>query len=402
MTVVDRGDVETELKRARSLLWKQPLCRMPLQRFLVVYQQYFDATPNMALLTSDMENIVTVCPGKSLISQEDGKIETAETMVELSELHTFARDLVSLLKQSGGRIALSNFDNAYVKNFGVTCKPSKFGFASIVALIQSLHDLVMIRGRGFKKFIIMVNNNSDDLFCPVESSSPNHSEEISQEIIDDLKFLHLKNSYDSTNASSDAYGSESLATECMDPSNSVHISRAHSEMVDSISPLDFETSIDSINTNLSSPIDTSESNEVATSSDYSDSYLHQKIDVLEDKETVKLEVINSFPIGSENRKDSNFQLSENCSTVGISKESNCDTNLNTMLSKSSRVFPIQSSNNGVDYSHTESNFSRTESNFSRTPRRSFPFKNSTRLKEKKLGYYSNARIDSTPTNRDHR
>lgn len=60
VSVVDRGVAEQELQRCRTLLWGEQDCAMPLDRFLSNYQLQYGSAPNMTLLTSDLENIVTV------------------------------------------------------------------------------------------------------------------------------------------------------------------------------------------------------------------------------------------------------------------------------------------------------------------------------------------------------
>lgn len=40
---------------------------------------------------------------------------------------------------------------------GVACRPSRYGFASVVALVQALGDFVAVRGRGTKKLLLLLN-----------------------------------------------------------------------------------------------------------------------------------------------------------------------------------------------------------------------------------------------------
>lgn len=110
-------------------------------------------------------------------------------------LQMFARDLLTLLHEAGGRMLLLNFDTAYLDRFGkfsahwilirymvminsmqawtlesfyyseylyencffsgVACRPATYGFPNIVALVQALGDLVAVRGRGTKRILVL-------------------------------------------------------------------------------------------------------------------------------------------------------------------------------------------------------------------------------------------------------
>jgi len=71
-----------------------------------------------------------------------------------------ARDLLTLLHEAGGRMLLLNFDTAYLDRFGVACRPAAYGFPNLVALVQSLGDLVAVRGRGAKRILVLNRENA--------------------------------------------------------------------------------------------------------------------------------------------------------------------------------------------------------------------------------------------------
>lgn len=50
---------------------------------------------------------------------------------------------------------------------GIACRPATYGFPNIVALVQSLGDLVVVRGRGVKRILLL----SQDFAPPSQFSS---------------------------------------------------------------------------------------------------------------------------------------------------------------------------------------------------------------------------------------
>ena len=58
--VMDRGLSELALHRARTVLWQRSDCSMTIDSFRQDYQRQFGQQPDMNILTSDMENILTV------------------------------------------------------------------------------------------------------------------------------------------------------------------------------------------------------------------------------------------------------------------------------------------------------------------------------------------------------
>lgn len=84
-----------------------------------------------------------------------------DTAVELTPIQMFARNIYLLLFESEGRLPLSAFESAYLHMFGIACQPTQFGHSSIISLLQSIPDTVLLRGKTNKKTLVL----NKDLAC---------------------------------------------------------------------------------------------------------------------------------------------------------------------------------------------------------------------------------------------
>merc|ERR1739838_752186 len=148
VTLVDRGYVHEVLIRARKLLWEDVKCCLSLTEFIQECTNRYHHPPNLEIIKKDLEDVLIV----------EGDEE--EGTIRLVPLQMFARDLLTLLHEAGGRMLLLNFDTAYLDRFGVACRPAAFGFPNLVALVQSLGDLVAVRGRGAKRILVLNRDNA--------------------------------------------------------------------------------------------------------------------------------------------------------------------------------------------------------------------------------------------------
>ncbi|XP_045105220.1 meiosis regulator and mRNA stability factor 1-like isoform X4 [Portunus trituberculatus] len=163
VALVDRGHVHEIMTRARTILWDVPEGSLTLDKFMETYKEHYNTSPNLEIMKKDLEDIVII---------DDDK----DPKISLVPLQFFARDLLTLLHEAGGRMNLTNFDTAFVDRFGVACRPAAYGFPNIVALVQSLGDLVTVRGKGMKRILVL---NQD--FVPI----PSFSNMISQSVYGD-------------------------------------------------------------------------------------------------------------------------------------------------------------------------------------------------------------------------
>ncbi|XP_047474439.1 meiosis regulator and mRNA stability factor 1-like isoform X2 [Penaeus chinensis] len=160
VALVDRGYVHEILVRARKLLWEDSSCSYPLDKFVQIYTDRYGHPPSIEVIRRDLEDVLVI----------EGEGEEAK--VNLVPLQMFARDLLTLLHEAGGRMLLLNFDTAYLDRFGVACRPATYGFPNIVALVQALGDLVAVRGRGTKRILVL---NRDSAPSPPSFHIPSSS-----------------------------------------------------------------------------------------------------------------------------------------------------------------------------------------------------------------------------------
>lgn len=80
-----------------------------------------------------------------------------EEFIELTPLHCFACDLYRIMMNYSGTLKLPQFETAYLSTMGVVCKPAKYGFLTVFALLQALPCTVTIQITWRKKTIIRLN-----------------------------------------------------------------------------------------------------------------------------------------------------------------------------------------------------------------------------------------------------
>ncbi|KAK8398550.1 hypothetical protein O3P69_004010 [Scylla paramamosain] len=159
VALVDRGHVHEIMTRTRTILWDVPEGSLTLDKFMETYKEHYNTSPSLEIMKKDLEGIVII---------DDDK----DAKISLVPLQLFVRDLLTLLHEAGGRMNLTNFDTAFVDRFGVACRPAAYGFPNIVALVQSLGDLVTVRGKGMKRILVL---NQDFLPTPSISNMTSQS-----------------------------------------------------------------------------------------------------------------------------------------------------------------------------------------------------------------------------------
>ncbi|KAF2356906.1 Parallel beta-helix repeat-2, partial [Trinorchestia longiramus] len=164
IAAVDISQQVAEMIRARDVLWEAPSCVMPLQTFTEQCVLKHGAPLDLSLITSGSQRVVTVYQ------------EAGVDMVQLMPVQVFARDVQEILTTSGGRMLLPDFEAAYTQRYGGPCRPARLGFASVVALLQSLPEIVVVRGRGSKKVLLLppkesFDKPSDTSYCASQSTN---------------------------------------------------------------------------------------------------------------------------------------------------------------------------------------------------------------------------------------
>ena len=80
------------------------------------------------------------------------------SLVKLCPLQQFARDVRNFLSSLGGKILLSQFEEAYAQHFGISLVPASYGQPSVLALLQAIPNMVMVRGKGFHRMVLLLQN----------------------------------------------------------------------------------------------------------------------------------------------------------------------------------------------------------------------------------------------------
>ncbi len=87
-------------------------------------------------------------------------------IVKLCPLQLFARDARSLLQASQCRLSVSQFEAAYAQYFGVALVTASYGYHSISALLQTIPHVVTLRGKGYRRTVLLNQDFHGNAFCP--------------------------------------------------------------------------------------------------------------------------------------------------------------------------------------------------------------------------------------------
>ncbi|XP_023712451.1 meiosis regulator and mRNA stability factor 1 isoform X5 [Cryptotermes secundus] len=146
VTLVDRAKLHQLSLQARKILMEQPSGKISAGEFLRTFWNYFNQTFDMDQIDKQLAGIIQV-------TKHGG-----DTVVELTPIQMFARNIYLLLFESEGRLPLSAFESAYFRMFGIACQPTQFGHSSVISLLQSIPDTVLLRGRANKKTLVLNKN----------------------------------------------------------------------------------------------------------------------------------------------------------------------------------------------------------------------------------------------------
>ena len=76
-------------------------------------------------------------------------------MVRFVPLFLFSRQVHILLNENSGRLLFVNFESSFLERFGVQCRPSAYGYSSIISLLQAIFHVVVIRGKGPRRVLTL-------------------------------------------------------------------------------------------------------------------------------------------------------------------------------------------------------------------------------------------------------
>jgi len=217
LSLIDQNALSQAKNQVLQLLYPIIDGSMPLHRLLEQYKEICGHECPLSFITNHMEEIIEV----------DNDSFT-EPMVRLVPLMLFSRQVHLLLNENGGRLPLSNFESAFVDRFGSVCRPSQYGHSNSTTLLQSLAHIVVLRGKGLRR-VIVLSRDVEDLTPPSISRAPKTSEikppahwlipkvekkttEVEETIPKSEVYEDLKQLFFNTNASSSVI--EDIATTC--------------------------------------------------------------------------------------------------------------------------------------------------------------------------------------------
>ncbi|XP_033336634.2 meiosis regulator and mRNA stability factor 1-like protein isoform X2 [Megalopta genalis] len=145
VTMIDKSHLQELTLQCRRVLMEKPEHRTTLKEFQQLYSQYYLKLCNMDEVKQNLSNVVRF----TTVDNEE--------YIELSPLHCFACDLYRVMMNYGGTLRLPQFESAYLTSTGSVCKPAKYGFSTVFALLQALSCTVTIQLTHRKKTIIHLN-----------------------------------------------------------------------------------------------------------------------------------------------------------------------------------------------------------------------------------------------------
>ncbi|GFT55983.1 meiosis regulator and mRNA stability factor 1 [Nephila pilipes] len=139
VTLVDQEVVHQISINVCRLLMESPDCKMSMGDICKIYQSRFGQKINLSLHIQDMVNLI--------------KVEN--DFVQLTPLQMFARDVILLLQEHGGQISFSTFSSLFQQKFGESICTSHYQFPNLYALLESLSDYFIIKGKKQKRTVCL-------------------------------------------------------------------------------------------------------------------------------------------------------------------------------------------------------------------------------------------------------
>lgn len=146
IVLVDHSKVRQLAERVLAILMDQVDSRMTIGQLANQFEIRYQETLDVNSLVADLQGVVQVSDNKE------------SSVVKLCPLQQFARDVRNLLSSLGGKILLSQFEEAYAQHFGINLVPASYGQPSVLALLQAIPNMVMVRGKGFHRTVLLLQN----------------------------------------------------------------------------------------------------------------------------------------------------------------------------------------------------------------------------------------------------
>ncbi|GLH10689.1 Limkain-b1 [Gryllus bimaculatus] len=137
-----------------SLLQGAPQCTLSIAALKNSFRDQFGYSLHPQSFNCEtIEELLSLLPQTLKVAEIDGKQNV--TLIT-TDLQQFIKDIQQLVVESGGNLPLASVESKYLKKYGRPCHPSQFGYPSLGALLQNLHDAVRLRGRGTRRSVVLV------------------------------------------------------------------------------------------------------------------------------------------------------------------------------------------------------------------------------------------------------
>ncbi|XP_013410407.1 meiosis regulator and mRNA stability factor 1 isoform X2 [Lingula anatina] len=143
VTLANRAPMSQQAYRVLLLLMDHNRGTMTCSDLWDTYKTTFNTSLNVDTALKELKYYIEVTG------------EGNRRVVKLQPLQMFAREVRLLLRSNQGKIGLQQFESAYEGQFMVQLKPVRYGFASLMALLQAIPHVATIRGKGYRKTVLL-------------------------------------------------------------------------------------------------------------------------------------------------------------------------------------------------------------------------------------------------------
>ena len=167
--LIDRSAIRALSIQVKTILAESEDGKMSLESFMLKFKEkHPDQVITETQLKTDLSDLVII---------ETLELDDEAATIELKPLQLCAVRIQNLLKDHNEKISMSEFEAAFNEKYKIQLCPGQYGFPGLTNLITALSDNFVIRGRGAKKIICIVqpgknmnghertSENGEVLFC---------------------------------------------------------------------------------------------------------------------------------------------------------------------------------------------------------------------------------------------
>ncbi|CAH0384516.1 unnamed protein product [Bemisia tabaci] len=164
LQAVDLKHIRDLAMKVRRVLMEKPSSKMTFDDFCNAFKAYYgEEKCELETLEKELSDVVKVT-----------KSENGTVNVQLRDLQLFARDIYRLLLNWNGRLALSNFEMAYLRMFGTAVQPAQYNHQTLLSLLQAVSHTVLIRGKGPRRILVLNKELANAGILLPSGFSPSH------------------------------------------------------------------------------------------------------------------------------------------------------------------------------------------------------------------------------------